>query len=163
MRQPRGDASLRSLTVTNDAAPQFTNAWLRVQRLGDEFKMYRGTNGTTWEQIGSATFDAPAPTNVWVGIAFSPQNDDLFAGSGLRNLFTDKFRDYSVTNTPAGKLKIERLPTAGQAQLSWEGTGFTLQISTNILGPWNTAPSQANPQTLTISPGEPTRFYRLRR
>jgi len=163
MRPSTGDPFLQSVTVTNDAAPQFTNAWLRVQRLGEEFRMYRGTNGTSWEQIGSATFPEPAPTNVWVGIAFSPQNDDLFSGSGLRNLFTAKFRDYAVTNAPIAKLKIEKLATPSQARLSWEGTGFTLQTSTNVLGPWDAALNQANPQTLSMTNTETARFFRLRR
>jgi hypothetical protein len=161
MRDKNGAQFTSSVTVTNDAPPAFPDAWLRVQRVGDEFKMFRGTNGVTWEQIGSAQFPDATPTNIFVGVAFSPQNNDLSFGSGLRSVFTAKFRNYGGTNTPSLKIAIEKTSTT-QAELSWIGNGILQTASplpTNNAA-WTDATNQQNPQTINLN--EPSRFFRLR-
>ncbi len=162
MRPTTGSPNLQSLTVTNDAAPAFPDAWLRVQRVGPEFRMYRGINGRDWEQIGSAQFPETAPSGVYVGVAFTPQNEDFFANPELKNLYVAKFRNYSSTNFNTF-ITLQRTQTAGQAELSWTGVGWTLETATLISGPWQDAPAQGNPQVITINVAEPARFYRLRR
>jgi hypothetical protein len=161
MRRLTGEPALTELPTTNNAAPQFPDAWMRVQRVGAEFKMFRGTNGVGWEQIGSAEFPDSSPTNVFVGVAFSPQNEDLFQSSGLRNLFVAKFRNYDLTTNSSGSITIQKLPVPGQAQLSWTSS-WILQTTTSLPGTWEDTQNQANPQTITINTNEPKRFYRVR-
>lgn len=162
MRPTNGNLVTQSLTVTNDAAPKFPDAWLRIQRVGNEFKMFRGTNGVAWEQIGSAQFTDPAPTNLYVGVAFSPQNDDLSFNSGLRDLFVAKFRDYSGSSTTRPSLTLKRIN--GQGELSWTNATsatWVLETTTTIPNPtWDVAASQQNPQTIDLA--DQKRFFRLR-
>jgi hypothetical protein len=161
MRETNGGQFTTSLIVTNDAIPTFPDAWLRVQRIGEEFRFFRGTNGVDWQQLGSAHFPDPAPTNIYVGVAFSPQNDDLSFGSGLRGTFAAKFRDYGGTNAPSLKIAIQKTD-ATHAQISWTGPGILQTASplptTNAA--WTDAPNQQNPQTINLT--EPSRYYRLR-
>ncbi|HUS36618.1 MAG TPA: hypothetical protein VM680_14795 [Verrucomicrobiae bacterium] len=147
------------LTVTNDAAPAFPNAWLRVERIGNEFKMYRGVDGATWQQIGGATFD-PAMTNkVWVGLAFSAQNDDIPFATEFRKSFVAKFRDYELipTEPEPGPLHIQNF--ADYAEITWEGPG-TLQTAPTVIGEWADLPTAISPFRVNFT--EPMRFYRLR-
>lgn len=146
-----------SLTVTNDAAPAFPDAWLQVKRVGEVFYMSRSTNGVTWESLGSAQFPEAMPETLYVGLSFSPQNDDVPVGSGLRRSFVAKFRDFTRTEQD-NRIKIERV--GDHAELSWTGN-WILQTATTAAGSWENAPSQANPQTVNFS--ETMRFYRLRR
>lgn len=49
--------------------------------------------------------------------------------------------------------------SAGNVTLSWTGSG-TLEEAASVLGPWNTAPSQNNPQTVPATVGD--KFFRIR-
>ena len=147
------------LTVTNDAAPAFPNAWLRVERIGNEFKMYRGIDGASWQQIGGATFD-PAMTNkVWVGLAFGAQNDDIPFVTEFRKSFVAKFRDYELIPAEAqpGPLQIKIVDN--QAEITWEGP-VTLQTAPTVLGEWSDIGTARSPFRVNLT--EPMRFYRLK-
>ena len=50
--------------------------------------------------------------------------------------------------------------TGSNVNISWSGTG-TLQQAPTLSGPWTTAPSQANPQSVPAT--EAASFYRIRR
>jgi hypothetical protein len=50
--------------------------------------------------------------------------------------------------------------SAGQLRLSWTGAG-TLEEADVVRGPWRSAPSQANPQNVSVT-GAVQKFYRLR-
>jgi hypothetical protein len=150
-----GDTTI-SVTLTNDAAPAFTNAWLRVERIGQQFLMSRSVNGKVWERMGSATFAEPLPDDLYVGVAFSPQNDDLPAGK--RKAFLAKFRDLSIQSANGGHLKITRV--GDHAEVSWD-EGWNLETAPAVTGAWSNAPSQVSPLPVNFS--ETMRFYRLRR
>jgi hypothetical protein len=143
-----------SLTVTNDAAPAFTNAWLRIVRDEQQFTMYRGIDGEHWIQIGGATFDPPFSTNVYVGIAFSPQNDDV--PGDLRKSFVAKFGDYDLIPTSANNLRIQRV--GDHAEVLWD-SDWTLQTAPTITGEWTNV---AATSPFRVNLNEPMRFFRLR-
>jgi hypothetical protein len=49
-----------------------------------------------------------------------------------------------------------------QVVISWEnGPGLTLEMASDLLGPWNPVPNQANPYVVTPNPINRIRFYRL--
>jgi hypothetical protein len=48
----------------------------------------------------------------------------------------------------------------GNMSISWTGTG-TLEQADVVTGPWTTAPSQANPQNVSVTGGVNARFYRI--
>ena len=60
-------------------APNYPNQWLRVQRFGNTFNLFRGTDGVTWTQIdtyNTANFGGGAwPNTVLVGVAVTAHND----------------------------------------------------------------------------------------
>lgn len=76
---PPGDnltsASYRSASggATNSMGPSvgpsgIPNAWLRLQRVGNQYTTYAGTNGTDWTTIGTASVALGASLNVGVGV-----------------------------------------------------------------------------------------------
>jgi hypothetical protein len=144
-----------SLTVTNDAAPAFTNAWLRIVRSGQDFTMWRGADGQNWDQIGSATFDPPLTDTIYVGLAWCPQNDEV--PGDQRGAFTAKFRDYSLTPKATSNLKIQML--GDHAEVTWDA-GWTLETAPVITGQWTNSVSQQSPMRVDFTEGK--RFYRLR-
>jgi hypothetical protein len=146
-----------SVTVTNDAPPAFTNAWLRIERNGPLFNMYRSVDGKQWQQLGSATFDPPLSTNVYVGLAFSPQNDDIPFDTGLRKSFVAKFREYDLQQIADNNLRIKIV--ADHAEVSWD-SNWTLQTAPTLTGDWTDLPLATSPYHVDLT--EPTRFYRLR-
>jgi hypothetical protein len=146
-----------SLTVTNDAPPAFTNAWLRIVRAGQQFTMWRGIDGEHWEQLGGATFDPPLTNTVYVGMAWCPQNDDIPPTSDQRGSFVAKFRDYAVTPKGSSNLKIQML--GDHAEVTWDA-GWTLETAPTVTGQWTTASSQQSPVRVDFTEG--MRFFRLR-
>ena len=142
---------------TNNAAPAFTNAWLRIERNGPLFNMYRSVDGKKWEQLGSVTFDPPLATNVYVGLAFSPQNDDIPFDTGLRKSFVAKFREYDLQQIADNNLRIKIV--ADHAEVSWD-SNWTLQTAPTLTGQWTDLPLATSPYRVNLT--EPTGFYRLR-
>ena len=51
----------------------FTNVWIRVQRSGDTFKAFQGTNGITWSQF--ATNTTTLPGTLFVGLGTTAHNN----------------------------------------------------------------------------------------
>ncbi|MBU6402471.1 MAG: chitobiase/beta-hexosaminidase C-terminal domain-containing protein, partial [Verrucomicrobia bacterium] len=47
----------------------YPNVWVRLQRVGDTFTAYAGTNGLNWAAFGQVTPNPPYPDTVWVGLA----------------------------------------------------------------------------------------------
>lgn len=150
-----GNLDTISLTVTNDAPPAFTNAWLRVTRSGQLFTMYRGINGQQWEQLGSATFNPPFATNVYVGLAFSPQNDEVPPDD--RKSFLARFRDFKLEATSENNLRIQIV--GDHAEVSWD-SNWTLQTATSVLGDWSDLPTATSPYRVNLN--ERMRFFRLK-
>jgi hypothetical protein len=148
-----------SLTVTNDAPPAFTNAWLRIERTGQQFNLYRGVDGVVWQQIGGATFNPPLATNVYVGLAFSPQNDDIPASSGLRKSFVAKFRDYELTPTTSAENNLRIQIVGDHAEVRWD-SDWTLQTAPTVFGDWSDLTTATSPYRVDLN--QPMRFFRLR-
>ncbi len=157
-RAVQGTLSTESLALTNNAAPEFPNAWLRIQRIGPRFAMARSMDGLSWEPLGSAEFSPPLATQVFVGLAFCAENNDIPPFAGARRSFVAKFRDYSLVTLQDPMLRIRKV--GDNAEVSWEGD-WILQSSLSIESNWKAAPSQANPQSVSF--GEPARYFRLLR
>jgi len=51
----------------NSTPATFPNAWLRIQRVGDSFTTYSGSNGTDWNQLGNITIAMGNPVLVGAG------------------------------------------------------------------------------------------------
>jgi len=79
-------------------------------------------------------------------------SQDIFFGSTL------------FANTPANSMpKLFITVENGMSTLSWNGSGFVLQRSTNLSSPanWTDVPGPVTQSSYTV-PGDPTMFYRLR-
>lgn len=150
------------IPVNNNSAPAFPNAWLRIQRQGQTFTLFRGENGTAWTTLISTNFPTAFPADAFVGVSFSAHNDDLAPGSELRKAYVAKFRNVQLPGetTPVISDRINIRLVGDHAELSWEGP-WTLETATAVDGPWGTAANQANPQDISFS--GTTRFFRLKR
>jgi len=119
----------------------------------------------TVEVLG--TFNAPGSggwgANNLVQMKDSGSNPAVISLSGAQTLRFNPISgdfDYFMLVPGAPPLRLNP-PTlsGGQVTISWTGTG-TLQQSDSLTTPnWGTAPSQANPQTVTASGA--SKYYRL--
>jgi len=155
--------------LTNNAAPAYTNAWLRIKRTGQVFEVYRGTNGMSWEQMGSFTFptnadNGPFPQTVFFGPSYSPENGNIPVISGARAAFLAKFRDYGGIGSSVPKeappIHITKLAT-GEIEISWTGQAI-LQTNTVPLPTGWVDITTASPYRFTPPPGKGAAFFRLR-
>ncbi len=64
----------------------YPNTWVRLQRVGDTFTGYYGSDGTNWTSLGNVTVDLP--DTIYVGLAASAHN-----ASSPASTTTVQFRD----------------------------------------------------------------------
>ncbi len=127
-----------------------------------------GTGGSTTANYGSSTY------NVHIG------GGGVYDETG--NFFTGQFDEVAIFDKaipaervaahfkagkeggeapePVGEVAFTQVSlAAGQVTIAWEGTG-TLEEAAAITGPWTTAASQTNPQTIPATGAG--KFYRVR-
>ena len=155
--------------ITNNVAPPYTNAWLRLKRVGDVFETFRGNDGTNWIQIGTFTFPTnnvdgevveKFPETVYLGLNYSAEVGNIPDSTGGRRSFMAQFREYgNVFTLDRPKLTISL--EGSSARLQWQGGG-TLQSNTNLATDiW--APVQgASPVLIPLNPEIPKEFFRVR-
>lgn len=168
---PGGFSSV--LDVGSPAIPEYPDAWVRLQRRGQEFSLYRSNNGIDWilmarqrypDHFGSRDAAgnpiAPFPETLLVGPSFGPSNREIPAESGLRSVFKAEFRDYGdvIAASIPGPIAISAGP--GGIVLSWQGSAI-LQSAPTLDGPWIDVPGAFSPHTLAPG-GSQISFYRLR-
>ena len=158
-----------SLPISENAAPAYPNAWVRLKRGGDTFSMYSSNNGKDWTLLGTTAFpttDAngspvpPFPKTVFVGPVYGSENGNIPLNSGLRADWLARFRDYGDANSggdPGESLAIER--RADGLFVRWTGPG-TLQKSPSVFGPWGNVDGAASPYS--VPPGQSAQYFRLK-
>jgi len=125
----------------------YPDAWVRLQREGDTFRMYWGNNGTTWTLIAeTTTFDPPMPETLFVGPEFSPENGNI-TNEADRGTWVAKFRNYGDTAGGAVPTVGISVGTGGNLTITFEGT---LQSADSIGGTW-TDTGLTSPATITPS------------
>ena len=74
---------------------------------------------------------------------------------------TNALLAFRARTVPVGVKPVLNLPTrsGGALVISWTGTG-TLEEATSVTGPWQTSPSQNNPQNVTVTGS--FKLYRVR-
>ncbi len=151
-----------------DSAPagggplDYPNCWVRIQRTGQTFTIFRSTDGENWTLLGATTWPDTAGTNgvvmpdtVFVGPEFSPENGNI-TNVGDQGTFLAQIRNYGdtfETSVQPGPLTISVV--GGNVQITWPGAG-TLQRTPALGGTW-TDVQGTSPATVTDEG-----FYRLR-
>jgi len=161
-------ASYRATTgaATNVFGPSVTpsglpNAWMRIQRQGNQFTTYRSTNGVNWTTLGTASIPLPASLSVGVGV--------ISHRSG--KMATATFSDFSVSSLILPIALTNFSYNAGQFTASFQtqnGVGYTVQYKDNLnTVAWSTLTTIAGDGTIKSftdpGPVSPTgnRFYRI--
>jgi len=116
-RRASNGATSSSTAGSSSAAPR----WMKLTRSGNTITGYESSNGTTWTQVGSATFSMP--TSVLIGLAVSSHV------SGLTSTAT--FDGVSVSSTappppplPSGWDDTDIGAVGGAGQASFAGSTF---------------------------------------
>jgi hypothetical protein len=157
--------------LSNNAAPNYPNAWLRIKRTGQVFEVFRGDDGTNWVELGSFSFPtedvngeavSAFPQTVFVGPSYSPENGNIPVPSGARAAFMAQFRDYGGSGTVASgnpvELHIERV-TDG-VRITWEGAGVLQKNDTASPTGWQDVESATG--SYTVEAGGKAQFFRIR-
>ncbi len=157
-----GPTNTFGTTVTPSGLP---NAWMRIQRAGDQFTTSRSLNGVDWVTLGTTSIVLPPALNVGVGVV-SHRNGKVATAT-----FTDfKISQGAVPPTP---------PTLGR--FSYAGGQFSARFQTENgivyiveykddlnLVPWTTLTTVSGDGTVKsftdAGPVSPTgsRFFRIR-
>lgn len=92
-----------------------TPCWLKIVRLGDEFRGYSSTDGINWTFIGSTTISMSA--NVYIGLCVTAHHDGLVSTAEFENVsvLTDTM---SPTPDPAAWTEIPRATGANTVQMT---------------------------------------------
>ncbi|KQX45733.1 glycerophosphodiester phosphodiesterase family protein [Paenibacillus sp. Root444D2] len=77
---------------TAGKAPQF----VKLVRSGDSFTAYNSTNGSTWQQIGSAV-TVTMNSTVYVGLAVTSHNDGVLGNATFKNVSLTQASPYTLT------------------------------------------------------------------
>ncbi|HWN96642.1 MAG TPA: hypothetical protein VNT99_16555 [Methylomirabilota bacterium] len=119
-------------TLTPNGLP---NAWMRIQREGDQFTTYRSLNGVDWISLGTATIALPATLNVGVG-AVSHR-----AGKVVTATFSD-FRISQGAEPPIAPTLSGFSYTGGEFSarfLTQNGVTYTVEYKDDLnVVPWST-------------------------
>jgi hypothetical protein len=158
-RLTTGGQSTSAATTGGGAAPQYPNAWCRLQRVGQTFTIYRSDNGTDWVQLGQTTATdwgaaTPMPDTLYVGPEFSPENGNVAAG--LQGVFVAKFRNYGNNSVAPPVMSYQR--TASGMRITFEGT---LQSADTIGGTWTDMTGTISPYDAPI--GATQKYYRAKK
>ena len=154
--------------ITNNVAPPYTNAWLRLRRVGDFFETFRGNDGTNWILIGSFTFPtndvntnavAKFPETVYLGVNYSAEVGNIPDSTGERRSFMAQFREYGNTAALLPVLTITQAEES--ARLEWLGGG-TLLSNTNLATDIWTPVQGASPVLIPLTPDKAMEFFRVR-
>ena len=148
-----------SSSAGGGGTPQYPNAWVRLQRQGQLFTIYRSDDGVNWIQLGTTTFPEPMPETLFVGPEYSPENGNI-TDETLRGVWLAKMRDYGDTFPDGGgngetpTLSVVR--TATGLTLTFTGA---LESADSVLGPWTAVPG---PSPQDVQTTGPAKFYRAR-
>jgi hypothetical protein len=155
--------------ITNNVPPPYTNAWLRLRRVGDVFETFRGNDGTNWIAIGSFTFPTndvdgatvpKFPETVYLGVNYSAEVGNIPDSTGQRRSFMAQFREYgdaAVLALPL--LTISRMENS--ARLEWQGGGTLLSNTNLATGVWTPVPG-ASPVAVPSISEKSKEFFRVR-
>lgn len=157
------------LSISNNAAPPYPDAWVRIRRRGQTFDLFRGNDGTNWTQLGSYTFPAQdirgsLGNTLDVGPSYSPETGNIPFSANARRAFLAQFRDYGMAsgNEPTEPPVLQIRRSGVDVVISWTGGGI-LQTSTTLLPEgWSDVPGAANPLRITPANQQPHQYFRVR-
>jgi hypothetical protein len=120
------------------------NVWLRLQRKAGVTAAFVSVDGFLWSPFGttSQVFADPALLGL--------------ATCNGGNTTTPGFTQYANYGNVS---QLQLINVGGTWTLSWTGPGVLQSSTVSVSGPYTTAASQANPQTVT--PGSGLKFFRL--
>ncbi|VAW43290.1 hypothetical protein MNBD_CHLOROFLEXI01-1017 [hydrothermal vent metagenome] len=136
--------STAELNGANNGAPE----WLRIERTGNTFDLYRSNNGTSWTLMQSRT--VTMGTNVFIGLAVT--------GNSTTTLATGTFDNVAVTGGggggPTATPTATQSPTATATSVGPTATASPTPTATSP-GPTATA-TPSPPPTATATQPPPT-------
>jgi len=125
----------------------YTNAWIRLQRAGNSFTAYRGTNGSDWISFGTTTQTYPG--TVYVGLGTTAHNN------GPGQTTTAVYEDFARILPPS-------IVTQPQTQSVNQGSPVTFTVAATGEAPFsyqwrkdNVIIPGATSDTYTISSVQP--------
>jgi hypothetical protein len=138
------------------------NGWMRITRVGNVFRTFRGSNGVDWVEFGNASPSLAQSLAVGIGVV-SHRNGKLATGT---------FSDLRIGSLVAAPTLVNASYNAGSFSAAFQtqnGVSYTVRYK-DVLNssPWNTlAPPVSGDGTLKSftdpGPVSPTgnRFYRV--
>jgi hypothetical protein len=141
-----------------NSAPQYPNAWCRLQRVGQTFNIFRSDDGVTWVPIGSTTaadWGTDMPGTLYVGPEFSPENGNAV---GFEGRFVAKFRDYRDHGAARPTLAVTK-NSDGTFTLNYTGT---LVSADTVNGTYTPVPGASTPWPVNPNTAGAKQFYRAR-
>jgi hypothetical protein len=147
--------------TTGLAAPY----WLRMQRVGNAFSVFRSPDGVNWTSAGLTVTLGNIPSSCYVGLALTAHDDTALAAAQFDHVTIVDASLAAPTGLAAAVTNGTAASTTGSVTLSWQAasgaTGYTVKRATVSGGPYTTiAEGLASPgYTDTVAADGTTYYY----
>jgi hypothetical protein len=135
-------------TITKSGTTSFPNAWVRLQRVGNQITAYYGSNGTSWTQIFS--LNIVLPQTLQLGLATGAWTTTTNATVRYREFGDVSPQQPQLPGAPSGL--VAAAPTSDTVDLTWvAGSNATsYRVERRVQGEANFTQIAANVTTTSF-------------
>jgi len=131
--------------------------WVRLVRSGDTFTGYESSNGSSWNEVGSATISMG--TDVYVGLAVTSHSGGVLATSEMDSVTVSG----GGPQPPAAPTNLSATPGDGQVALSWDGSAgadfYNVYRGTGGNYYWQASPTSTSWTDTSVTNGTTYWYY----
>jgi alpha-D-xyloside xylohydrolase len=138
--------------------------WLRMQRVGNDFSVFKSPDGVNWTSAGATVTLGNIPSSCVIGLALTSHDNTALAAAQFDHVTIVDTSLAAPTGLAATVTNGTASTTTGTVSLSWQATagatGYTVKRATASGGPYATiAEGVASPNYTDTVTADGTTYY----